>query len=305
MVIGQACIEGDVGLLRQWARRGVRVTSTFPLYKAVVHGKLDVVRLLMTELGADASLLYNGYTVLGVAAMEGHAHVVRCLVQEFSANVNQIGENGGTALHAAAHWGNEHVVRCLSVECGANVNQATPVGTTALHTAAERGHEHVVRCLLGECGASINQPDVHDCTALYAAALEGHGHVVRCLVKEFGADVNLAADDGSTPLMVAVDRENHEVVVWLTKHGADLQALHSRGATAADISKMHCAPAEQTAYLEARTHCAKPGCSGAGLKKCAGCLVIFYCSKECQVAHWPAHKAECVRSAGKAADKGK
>jgi ankyrin repeat protein len=103
---------------------------------------------------------------------------------------------------------------------------------------------------------------------LYAAAQYGHGHIVRCPVKEFGADVNIAAIDGCTPLMAAAEKKYHEVVVWLTKHGADSQASHSRLGTAANVSKAKCAPAEQTAYLEARMHCAKPGYSRAGLKKC-------------------------------------
>jgi hypothetical protein len=52
---------------------------------------------------------------------------------------------------------------------------------------------------------------------------------------------------------------------------------------------------EQTAYLEARTHCVNPGCDGAGLKKCAGCLKVFFCGPACIRAHWPAHKVECKR----------
>jgi hypothetical protein len=105
--------------------------------------------------------------------------------------------------------------------------------------------------------------------------------------------------------MAAAEAKHTEVVVWLTKHGADSQASHPQLGTAADFLKASGAPAEQTAYLEARTHCAKPGCSGAGLKKCAGCRVIFYCGKECQVTHWPAHKPECERSAEKAVGKKK
>jgi hypothetical protein len=164
-----------------------------------------------------------------------------------------------------------------------------------LFIAAYKGHEHVVQCLLGEFGANVNQVGKNGCSPLYAAVAEGHEHVVRFLVKEFGANVNIAATDGSTPLMIAAENKHTEIVVWLTKHGADSQASHEQFGTAADFSKKHGAPAKQTAYLEARTHCGKPGCSGAGLKKCAICLITFYCGKDCQVAHWPAHKAECKR----------
>jgi hypothetical protein len=137
-----------------------------------------------------------------------------------------------------------------------------------LFAAADEGDEHVVQCLVQEFSADVNQVSVGGIPALLIAAEKGHEHVVRCLVKEFGADVNIATRDGSTPLMTAAQQKQHEIVVWLTKHGANSQALHPLGGTAADLSKAHGAPAEQTAYLDARTNCAKPHCSGAGLKKC-------------------------------------
>jgi hypothetical protein len=98
--------------------------------------------------------------------------------------------------------------------------------------------------------------------------------------------------------MVASSKNHTEIVVWLIKHGADAQATHHQhGSTAADVSREYGAPVELTEYLEARAHCANPSCDGAGLKKCAGCLKVFFCSPECIRAHWPAHKAECKRIA--------
>ena len=35
-----------------------------------------------------------------------------------------------------------------------------------------------------------------------------------------------------------------------------------------------------------------------GLKQCSGCLGnVFYCGKDCQVAHWKTHKLDCKKAA--------
>jgi ankyrin repeat protein len=123
----------------------------------------------------------------------------------------------------------------------------------------------------------------------------GHLDVLKCLVHEFGADINKGMSDGSTPLMAASSFQHNDVVRWLLKNGANAQTMQNESFTAADVSKYYGASANSTAYLEARTHCANPGCGGAGLKKCANCLGVCFCSKDCQVAAWPAHKADCKR----------
>jgi ankyrin repeat protein len=93
----------------------------------------------------------------------------------------------------------------------------------------------VVRLLLNELGANMSL--FYDgYTALCAAANFGREHVVRCLVQTFVADVNKAARDGNTPLIAAAGCKHSEVVVWLAKQGADSQASHPRGGTAADKS---------------------------------------------------------------------
>jgi ankyrin repeat protein len=65
------------------------VSTAEPLVQAAANGKLAVVRLLLLELGAEVTQLYEGFTALYVAAQEGHECVVRCIVQEFGADVNQ------------------------------------------------------------------------------------------------------------------------------------------------------------------------------------------------------------------------
>jgi hypothetical protein len=94
--------------------------------------------------------------------------------------------------------------------------------------------------------------------------------------------------------MIAAEHQNEKKFIkLLLKLGADPQASSPGLGTAANISMRANAPAELTAYLEARTHCLSTGCDGAGHKCCAACKQARYCCKECQCAHWPAHKTEC------------
>jgi ankyrin repeat protein len=252
---------------------------------------------MMEELGADVSQKMNdGATPLYLAAEKGHLAVVR-LLMNFGADVNQGMHDGATPLYAAAQMGKLAVVQCLVKEFGANFKQAKHEGSTPLYVAAKNGYLDVVLCLGKDFGADINQAENHGATPLYAAAQMGFLAVVRCLVKKLGADVDQAADDGATPLMAAASQMRDNVVTFLLKYGANPQLSSPTCGTAANVSRNYGSSVEQTEYLEARTHCAMPDCSGAGAKKCAGCLKVYYCTRECQLMHWSAHKADCKRSA--------
>jgi hypothetical protein len=89
--------------------------------------------------------------------------------------------------------------------------------------------------------------------------------------------------------MAASAGKHANIVRWLVKEGADTQVtmiVRTGTATAADFSRRKGASAEQTAYLEAKTHCSIPGCSGAGVKRCPACKQARYCGEPCQYAHW-------------------
>ena len=176
---------------------------------------------------------------------------------------------------------------------GIRVASAWPLIQLALKAAPP----DVLRCLIKDLGADVNGAREDGYTPLLAASFAGQWHVVRCLVKEFGGDVNRPGKNGVTILMIASAEKNAEMVKWLVKAGADPQALSTGDAplTAAGVSQEINASAEQTAYLEAKSHCSSPGCGGAGLKKCPACKRARYCGEPCQLAHWKAHKADCRR----------
>jgi hypothetical protein len=195
-------------------------------------------------------------------------------------------------------------------DLGADVNQQDEIGMTgmtALSVASAGGLHDTVRYLVEELGADVNA-DVPR-PPLYVAAVRGHLDVVRLLLK-LGANIDQTDSNGVTPLMVATVQKHDELVLWLVKAGANTQKrrFHADGvSTALSLSQYFAgASAEQTMYLESKTHCSSPGCSGAGLMKCTGCKQVRYCKEACQLAHWKAHKADCKRwSAELAKGKGK
>jgi len=50
-------------------------------------------------------------------------------------------------------------------------------------------------------------------------------------------------------------------------------------------------------------NCGKDGEENSRLKKCGACMMVKYCSRECQTAHRPKHKKECKKQAAELHDR--
>jgi hypothetical protein len=107
-------------------------------------------------------------------------------------------------LLIAADFGFCDLVRLLVTECGANINQVcadinnglTDVGTP-LSMAAFQGHLDVVRCLV-ELGAEIGTVDSDGCTALLNSAIVGQYSTMQYLLEEADAKIEDVNDDGDS-----------------------------------------------------------------------------------------------------------
>ena len=53
---------------------------------------------------------------------------------------------------------------------------------------------------------------------------------------------------------------------------------------------------EQDATIKAVTNPPCAFCGKASFETCTNCMATHYCSKACQVKHWPQHKAPCKES---------
>jgi hypothetical protein len=198
----KACKRGDIKKWKHLERQGVLIHNGNPLFYAVLLEKLDVVRCLVKDLGADVN----------------QANDESCLPTDLAAELDRL-----------------YMER---FEAGGVSNQGGHYGSTPLIYAALQGHMEMIR-RLAELGANANQAEQNGCTPLIVAAQEGNLEVVRFLVREIGADVNQTKMNGATPLMVASMKKRADVVAWLVKAGADLMQSLRGGyhCTAANFSR--------------------------------------------------------------------
>jgi ankyrin repeat protein len=150
-----------------------------------------------------------------------------------------------------------------------------------------------MRCLVKDFDADVNQADEDGDTPLSIAADAGNLDMVRCLIMELGADIDQADNDGRTPLMVAAHANNQPLLKHLIHKGALVRAVSTTGETAITMLTAAGATAAQITYLEVRESCANPGCDGGGRKRCCVCKATRYCGMACRVAHWRVHREGC------------
>jgi len=181
---------------------------------------------------------------------------------------------------------------------------------TPLHFACSFGQHNMTKALLRR-GACRTARDRLQHTPLHKASLRGYMSCVALLLGKPGRykltpdEVN-AADNGLwTPLHVAAYRGHENICGALIAAGAHLHAVDSRGATPLMLAQQkHPAKTSMLDLLAGRGPEHPPGtvCDGCGrpeaevqLHPCSGCWSARYCSSACNVAAWPAHKAECKR----------
>lgn len=174
---------------------------------------------------------------------------VHSLLESFNAQmcVHEHFHTERSLLVAAGIGDVSEMVSCLNQGCDPNVKiqiseYCHPV--TALCIAASRGHHDAVRVLLA-AGARAEERVGPNFTALYLAALGGHEGCANLLLGNFqdrcGRELlmELAAEDGSTPLMIASHMGRLEVVDLLLRIGARTTVITGDGAvlSAFEISR--------------------------------------------------------------------
>ena len=188
-----ACQNGSAAVVERLLKAGVSANATQPLGETALHtcartGKPAAARVLIAHgASVDPGESWRGQTPLMWAAAEGHADMVRLLV-EAGADAN--------ARSTVVTWERQRTEEPRD-------KWLPPGGLTPLLYAARDGRLEAARAL-ADAGADINVVDPDRHTALILALINGHFDVAGLLIDK-GIDVNMEDKVGRTALMAAVD----------------------------------------------------------------------------------------------------
>lgn len=119
---------------------------------------------------------------------------------------------------------------------GAPIDVQNEDGIAPIHFAVMNGHMAVTQALLA-AGAdiSLRSKNRKDWSSLDWAARMGHVDIAKTIIKH-GADVNAAGATGKTPLRIAVERSNTEMISLLLLNGAEIAQVDSKDFTLLEVA---------------------------------------------------------------------
>ncbi|TVY31662.1 Vegetative incompatibility protein [Lachnellula occidentalis] len=141
-----AAINGHEAVVKLLLEKGAELESKDNLDQTPLKGHEAVVELLL-EKGAELESRDNrGRTPLSMAAVCGHAAVVKLLLAQNVIDPDSRDIHGQTPLHHASRQGHVNVVRLL-LEKGANAAVADNDGRTPLQLASMNQHTEAIELL--------------------------------------------------------------------------------------------------------------------------------------------------------------
>ena len=177
----------------------------------IKDGNMPAARNMIAE-GADVNGSNQSGAPLWWAAYRGNMEAIKLLVGA-GADINL-----STALGGAV-WGNHFEAAKYLLEAGADVNGESNMEETPMQFAAAYSPDLIG--ILLEYGAEVNSQNWWGSTPLfYIARFQLKGKGLKALL-EAGADPGIARDNGDTPLMWAMEYDNHVVAGLLNTYQSD------------------------------------------------------------------------------------
>ena len=174
----------------------------------------------------------NSWTPVHRAAYKGKLNALKCLVEDYGADVNVLDNQGDSPLLLSLAEGHLNIVQFLIGNCRVDPrNQRIPPLCLAVQLYFKRGLP-IVKYLVEQTQAEVEATSEDEkCTPLLLCR---HEAVVQYMVKEAKANVNVVnPQDGNTPLHQACAQNvpNMEWIECLVEAGANVSTVNHEGNT--------------------------------------------------------------------------
>jgi ankyrin repeat protein len=242
-----AHVSNSIEMAKLLIARGADINSKgYPvLNSAVNQERIDLCEFLI-QRGADVNAKDMwGNTSLYLAIRKDDTKFMNILIAN-GAEVDIKHEGGETALMSAALTGRTEAAKLL-LEAGANINAKNDRGQTALHRMLDvrnldfNGYwpsKDIFELLLAK-GADVSLKDKDGRTPLYLAAESADGDIVKLLLDK-GAKIDTKDDkSGFTALHHAARFGNKNTAEFLIARGADINAKDKQGQTPLQVAVNH------------------------------------------------------------------
>ena len=266
----------------------------------------DYVTMRQDARDFDASLKH-----LMAAALDGHAeasfnlYTVTCLKEKYEAKEAGVLRTGNASkqlhwLRRAADGGHIHAMMILCKSILFFDKDHDDFIKQTLEMTEKDGLSYLQKTADRNCGDAF--------IILVAFCCVGHGAGVD---RDFSRAEKLL-DESEKPetfwLKKTIREEGRKAIEGVKRIIIYERLLRGGDEDAKGYSFVHDAlkiPPDHKMNFDAKTcvTCMKAVPEVAKLKSCKACRSVYYCSKECQRAHWPLHKRECPWSC--AADRGR
>ncbi|KAI9790609.1 MAG: hypothetical protein M1816_004941 [Peltula sp. TS41687] len=226
-----ACRRGHLEAAQQLLELGADINL------ASENGRTALLEAIAAKHGDDA----DGSAALSLAACRGLYDTVKALLAKPDIEVNAMDQHERTALYLAAVYAETNgseIIRAL-MEHGADPNICDGLGGVALSVAIERGRTQVVRTLLELTTTNLSWADDGGCGLMHYASrtktvstplhatissedlLAAEMAEMVKLLLDLGADPAIANESGMTPLALASEHRNREVINVLGEKGKE------------------------------------------------------------------------------------
>ncbi|XP_053956221.1 transient receptor potential cation channel subfamily A member 1 [Anastrepha ludens] len=202
------------------------------LHLAAIYDHEECARILITKFEAcPRKPCNNGYYPIHEAAKNASSKTMEVFLQWGEQRgcpreemISFYDSEGNVPLHSAVHGGDIKAVE-LCLKSGAKISTQQHDLSTPVHLACAQGAIEIVKLMFSmqpsEKLTCLSCTDVQKMTPLHCAAMFDHPDIVEYLVKE-GADINALDKEHRPPILLAASRNGWKTVHLLIRLGAGI-----------------------------------------------------------------------------------